>query len=88
MRYYFIYSERKIYVFIELKNNENPKHSTVIGIRLVGKTKSILNFVKVNYDNSIYVNFALEKKRSNILANEYDVNSVITKTTLTNPLFF
>lgn len=88
MRYYFIYSERKIYVFIELKNNEYPKHSTVIGIRLVGKTKSILNFVKVNYDNSIYVNFALEKKRSNILANEYDVNSVITKTTLTNPLFF
>lgn len=88
MRYYFIYLERKIYVFIDLKNNEYPKHSTVIGIRLVGKTKSILNFVKVNYDNAIYVNFALEKKHSNILTNEYNVNSVIAKITLTNPLFF
>lgn len=54
--------KRKIDTYLkEWKNN--PKHMPLMikGARQIGKTASIINFANNEYDNVIYINFALEK---------------------------
>ena len=65
----------------------DPAHKPLIvkGARQIGKTESIMHFVKANYENVVYINFALEKKFSQILADGYDVASVIKNISLADP---
>ncbi len=56
----------------------NPDHKPLIikGARQVGKTESIMRFAKANYDNVIYINFALDKKYRVITEDGYTVDEV------------
>ena len=65
----------------------DPAHKPLIvkGARQIGKTESIMHFAKANYENVVYINFALEKKFSKILADGYDVASVIKNISLADP---
>ena len=81
-----MYYRRKIDDYLE-KWKEDPSHKPLIvkGARQIGKTESLLHFAKSNYENVVYINFALEKKFINILADGYDVGSVIKNITLADP---
>ena len=65
----------------------DPAHKPLIvkGARQIGKTESIMHFAKANYENVVYINFALEKKFSQILVDGYDVASVIKNISLADP---
>ncbi len=67
----------------------DPEHKPLIvkGARQIGKTESILHFAGENYENVVYINFALEKKYMQILADGYDVESVLKNISLANPAF-
>ncbi len=81
-----MYCRRKIDDYL---NNwkADPAHKPLIvkGARQVGKTESIMHFAKDNYENVVYINFALEKKFIQILADGYDVESVTRNISLTDP---
>ena len=81
-----MYYRRKIDDYL---NNwkADPAHKPLIvkGARQIGKTESIMHFAKANYENVVYINFALEKKFSQILADGYDVASVIKNISLADP---
>ena len=81
-----MYYKRKIDDYL---NNwkADPAHKPLIvkGARQIGKTESIMHFAKANYENVIYINFALEKKFMQILADGYDEKSVIKNVTLADP---
>ena len=81
-----MYYRRKIDDYLK-KWKEDPSHKPLIvkGARQIGKTESLLHFAKSNYENVVYINFALEKKFINILADGYDVGSVIKNITLVDP---
>ena len=81
-----MYLRRKIDQFLK-QWKEDPEHKPLIvkGARQIGKTESILHFANENYSNVIYINFALEKKYSSIVADGYDVETVIKNITLVNP---
>lgn len=57
---------------------DNPDHKPLIvkGARQVGKTESIIKFAEANYDNVIYINFALDKKYCVITEDGYTVEAV------------
>lgn len=67
----------------------DPEHKPLIvkGARQIGKTESIMHFAGENYENVVYINFALEKKYMQILADGYDVESVLKNISLVNPAF-
>ncbi len=46
-----------------------------------------MHFAKKNYENVVYINFALETKFTQILADGYDVESVIKNISLADPSF-
>ena len=81
-----MYYRRKIDDYL---NNwkADPAHKPLIvkGARQIGKTESIMHFAKENYENVVYINFALEKKFMKILADGYDVASVIKNISLADP---
>ena len=81
-----MYYRRKIDDYL---NNwkADPAHKPLIvkGARQIGKTESIMHFAKDNYENVVYINFALEKKFMQILADGYDVESVIKNISLADP---
>ena len=81
-----MYYRRKIDDYLK-KWKDDPSHKPLIvkGARQIGKTESLLHFAKSNYENVVYINFALEKKFINILADGYDVGSVIKNITLADP---
>ena len=83
-----MYFKRKIDDYLNMWKAD-PSHMPLIvkGARQVGKTESILHFSNNNYENVIYLNFALEKKYMNILADGYDAESVIKNISLVNPSF-
>lgn len=81
-----MYFKRKIDDFLqEWKADAKHKPLIIKGARQIGKTESILHFAKQNYKNIVYINFALEKKFMQILADGYDVESVTRNITLADP---
>ena len=78
-----MYLKRKIDSFLrKWKDNDNRLPLIIKGARQVGKTESVLNFAKENYTNVVYINFALEPKYLNIVADGYTVDSIIKNITL------
>ena len=81
-----MYYRRKIdYYLNEWKADKAHKPLIIKGARQIGKTESIMHFARGNYENVIYINFALEKKFLQILADGYDVASVIRNISLVDP---
>jgi hypothetical protein len=64
-----MYYKRKIDDYL-IKWKADPVHKPLIvkGARQIGKTESILHFARNNYENVVYINFAIEKKYKQILA--------------------
>ena len=83
-----MYYRRKVDEYLNAWKAD-PEHKPLIvkGARQIGKTESIMHFAKDNYENVVYINFALEKKYMQILADGYDVESVIKNISLANPSF-
>ena len=81
-----MYYKRKIDAYLT-SWKADPTHKPLIvkGARQIGKTESVLHFAKDNYENVVYINFALEKKFMQILADGYDVESVIKNISLVDP---
>ena len=81
-----MYYRRKIDDYLK-SWKEDPDHKPLIvkGARQIGKTESITHFARENYENVVYINFALEKKFMQILADGYDVESVIRNISLADP---
>jgi hypothetical protein len=81
-----MYYRRKIDEYLS-NWKADPAHKPLIvkGARQIGKTESILHFARKNYENIVYINFALEKKFMQILADGYDVKSVIKNISLADP---
>lgn len=81
-----MYYRRKIDDFL-INWKSDPAHKPLIvkGARQIGKTESVLHFAKGNYENTVYINFALEKKFMKILADGYDAGSVIRNISLADP---
>lgn len=81
-----MYYRRKIDDYL---NNwkADPAHKPLVvkGARQIGKTESIMHFAKDNYENVIYINFALDKKFMHILADGYSVESVVKNISLADP---
>jgi len=82
-----MYYRRKIDDYLK-EWKADPAHKPLIvkGARQIGKTESIMHFAKDNYENIVYINFALDKKFMYILADGYDVGSVIRNISLADPL--
>lgn len=81
-----MYYRRKIDDYLK-EWKADPAHKPLIvkGARQIGKTESIMHFAKDNYENIVYINFALDKKFMYILADGYDVGSVIRNISLADP---
>ncbi|MBR1633672.1 MAG: AAA family ATPase, partial [Lachnospiraceae bacterium] len=81
-----MYYKRKIDDYLDAWKAD-PEHKPLIvkGARQIGKTESVLHFAKANYANIVYINFALEKRYAQIVADGYDVTSVIKNISLVNP---
>ncbi|MCR4902587.1 MAG: ATP-binding protein [Butyrivibrio sp.] len=83
-----MYYRRKIDEYLNSwKADSAHKPLIVKGARQIGKTESIMHFARKNYENIVYINFALEKKFMQILADGYDVESVIKNISLADPSF-
>ncbi|MBP5178499.1 MAG: ATP-binding protein [Lachnospiraceae bacterium] len=81
-----MYYRRKVDDYLkDWKADTAHKPLIVKGARQIGKTESILHFAKDNYENVVYINFALEKKFLQILADGYDVENVIRNISLADP---
>ena len=81
-----MYYRRKIDDYLKAWKAD-PAHKPLIvkGARQIGKTESITHFARDNYESVVYINFALEKKFMQILADGYDVESVIKNISLADP---
>lgn len=81
-----MYYRRKIDDYLNAWKAD-PAHKPLIvkGARQIGKTESIMHFAKANYENVVYINFALDKKFMKILADGYAVESVLKNISLADP---
>ena len=72
---------------IEWKNDKNRLPLILKGARQIGKTESIENFGKNNYENVVEINFVLQKQYKNIFDDGFDVDTIIRNISLINPNF-
>ena len=72
---------------IDWKNDKNRLPLIVKGARQIGKTESIENFGKNNYENLVEINFILQKQYKSIFDDGFDVNTIIRNISLINPNF-
>lgn len=81
-----MYLRRKADQFLaEWKHDQDRKPLIVKGARQVGKTRTIRNFAKNNYENLIEINFAEEPKYKSVLADGYSPQDIIRNITLLDP---
>ena len=80
------YLKRKIdkYLF-DWKTNPDHKPLIIKGARQVGKTKSIENFAKRNYESIVEINFAEDPVYKQIVENGYSAEAVIKNISRINP---
>lgn len=80
------YLKRKIdkYLF-DWKTNPDHKPLIIKGARQVGKTKSIENFAKRNYESIVEINFAEYPVYKQIVENGYSAEAVIKNISRINP---
>lgn len=72
----------KINDFIKWKNSDYRKPLIVLGARQVGKTWLIQEFGKLEYKQTIYINFEKNKILRNLFVEDYDTNRILTALTV------
>ena len=72
---------------IDWKNDKNRLPLIVKGARQIGKTESIENFGKNNYENVVEINFVLQKQYKSVFDDGFDVDTIIRNISLINPNF-
>lgn len=81
-----MYLKRRIDAYLQSWKAQPDRQPLIVkGARQVGKTESVLHFAQENYQNVVYINFALEPKYKTILSDGYDAASVIRLITLLDP---
>lgn len=80
------YLKRKIDIFLkDWKSNTDKKPLIVKGSRQIGKTESICQFGRLNYDNVININFVEEPKYKMITTDGYKTADIIKNISLIDP---
>ncbi|MGN0205927.1 MAG: ATP-binding protein [Muribaculaceae bacterium] len=69
----------------EWKNDANRKPLIIKGCRQCGKTSSVLDFVKKNYSNYVYIDFHKQPKLCEIFADSLDVDYIVMSITAAIP---
>ena len=70
---------------LEWKNNPDKMPLIVKGARQIGKTESIRNFAKNNYQSVIEINFILQKQFKDIFDDGFEDDTIIKNISLRNP---
>lgn len=82
------YLKRKIDTALaKWKSDSKRKPLIIKGARQVGKTKSIQNFAKLNYENIIEINFVSNPIYKQITENGYTPDAIIKNISRINPTF-
>lgn len=80
-----MYLKRKVNDFlIDWKNKDDRLPLIIKGARQIGKTESIREFAKSNYDNVIEINFALQKQYRDIFDDGFEVDTILKNISLKN----
>ena len=77
--------KRKIDVFLEEWKNREHNPLIIKGARQIGKTTSIMEFAKKNYDSVIEINFISNPEYIQIFKGGFDVDSVVLELSILNP---
>lgn len=81
-----MYLKRKVNDFLrDWKNNDDRMPLIIKGARQIGKTESIREFAKSNYDNVIEINFILQKQYRDIFDDGFEVDTILKNISLKNP---
>ena len=81
-----MYLKRKIDLFLQnWKEDADHKPLIVRGSRQVGKTESINQFARKNYDSVIEINFVRDEKYKGIIADGYEASSIVKNISLIDP---
>ncbi len=81
-----MYLKRKVNDFLrDWKNNDDRLPLIIKGARQIGKTESIREFAKSNYDNVIEINFILQKQYRDIFDDGFEVDTILKNISLKNP---
>ena len=74
------FMERKIDKWLlEWKNSENKNPIVITGATMVGKSYTVLNFGKNNYENTIYINLEYNPLVLNLLNKETNIDRLFEK---------
>ena len=77
--------KRKIDVFLEEWKNREHNPLIIKGARQIGKTTSIMEFAKKNYESVIEINFISNPEYIQIFKGGFDVDSIILELSILNP---
>lgn len=72
-------------VLLDWKNRADKKPLIVKGARQVGKTESIRQFARHNYEHVVEINFALQKKFRSIFDDGFEVESILRNISFIDP---
>ena len=70
---------------VDWKNSNNKLPLIVKGARQVGKTASIRFFARNNYENTIEINFSLQRQYCSIFDDGFEVDTILKNISLINP---
>jgi predicted AAA+ superfamily ATPase len=73
----FVLKRKMTENLLKWMSDPNKKCLLVMGARQVGKTFTINEFAKANYDNYVYVNFELDQKTRMIFDGDLDMDTII-----------
>lgn len=77
--------KRKIDVFLQEWKNREHNPLIIKGARQIGKTTSIMEFAKKNYESVIEINFISNPEYIQIFKGCFDVDSIILELSILNP---
>ena len=76
--------KRKIDVFLEEWKNREHNPLIIKGARQIGKTTSIMEFAKKNYESVIEINFISNPEYTRIFRNGFSVDSIVLELSILN----
>lgn len=77
--------KRKIDVFLQEWKNREHNPLIIKGARQIGKTTSIMEFAKKNYESVIEINFVSNPEYIQLFKGGFDVDSIILELSILNP---
>ena len=77
--------KREVDVFLQEWKNREHNPLIIKGARQIGKTTSIMEFAKKNYDSVIEINFISNPEYIQIFKGGFDVDSIVLELSILNP---